>query len=283
METRPPTYSKLALTLGGVVFGLYYTCCLFYFEAFSCEAFVGPGLCDAAQWVPIYLPVAAILVLASVGLGRMLFGELRLGAAPRTAWFRRLVISFVFFAMTWSALAIYGVAIIVDMREMGHFLMQLVLFMLLIGLLPLQAALVILPKPKLPKSNLPEAEAPEPALPAPMDAPPAWLVVEASQGEAPFKVAIAELIAVEAADNYCKFHFLKDGQHKTKLLRMTMKEAEEALPSAPHFYRCHRSFLVNGGMVEEVLGNSQAYRLKLMHLEEAVPVSRAFDIEPLRK
>jgi DNA-binding LytR/AlgR family response regulator len=64
---------------------------------------------------------------------------------------------------------------------------------------------------------------------------------------------------------------------------MTMKEAEEALQNAPHFYRCHRSFLVNGGMVEEVLGNSQAYRLKLMYLEESVPVSRSFDIEPLRK
>ena len=111
---------------------------------------------------------------------------------------------------------------------------------------------------------------------------PVMFAVEASAGESQFKIPLADLLMVEAADNYCKFYYLKDGLPKTRLLRMKMKEAEEALQGAADFHRCHRSFLVNGSMVSEVLGNSQAYRLKMKHLEEQVPVSRTFDVGVLR-
>ncbi len=291
MQARKSTYSKHAPTIGGLLFGLYYTICLYYFETFSADVFLRGGEGGGGKELLLYLPVAVILTVAAVVLGRILFGELKQGAAPRPGWMRWAAIPLGFFVSTWSALAIYGAVMIHDTNATSEFLLRLLIFMLIAGLLPLQAALMIIPQPKARKRValeadedahvIAEADAETKKI-AGADAATFMLVIEASQGEPQFKIAASELVAVEAADNYCKFHHVKDGQRKTKVLRMTMKEAEEALQGAEHFYRCHRSFLVNGAMVEEVLGNSQAYRLKMRHLEEPVPVSRAFDVEPLR-
>jgi DNA-binding LytR/AlgR family response regulator len=119
-----------------------------------------------------------------------------------------------------------------------------------------------------------------PSDPAP---PQQFLRLEAGFGEPPLEIPIADLILLEAADNYCKFHYLKDQQRKVKVLRMQMKVAEASLSNAPGFYRCHRSYLVNGQMIETVLGAAQNYRLKVRHLDEPTPVSRSFDIESLRQ
>lgn len=291
MQARQSTYSKHAPTIGGLLFGLYYTICLYYFETFSADLFLKGAEGNGVSELLLYLPVAVILTAAAVVLGRMLFGELKQGVATRPAWMRWAAIPFGFFVSTWSALAIYGAVMIGDGNAIGEFLMRLLIFMLIAGLLPLQAALMIIPQPRARKRVALGADANAHVIAEPdaetqkiasVDATSFMLVIEASQGEPQFKIAARELVAVEAADNYCKFHYIKDGQRKTKVLRMTMKEAEDALQGSANFYRCHRSFLVNGGMVEDVLGNSQAYRLKMRHLEEPVPVSRAFDVEPLR-
>ena len=61
-----------------------------------------------------------------------------------------------------------------------------------------------------------------------------------------------------------------------RLLRATMKQAEEAVSACPFIIRCHRAFLVNIRMVVKVDGNSQGYKLNLEGCEEEVPVSRAY-------
>ena len=61
------------------------------------------------------------------------------------------------------------------------------------------------------------------------------------------KVLIADIYYVEADRNYCRI-FAKNGDY---LLVMTLKDIEEKLP-ATHFYRVHRSYLVNLSSVDEV-------------------------------
>lgn len=82
----------------------------------------------------------------------------------------------------------------------------------------------------------------------------------------------------EAEGNYVKLacYSVKDGKVVQKLLRITMKQAEETIAGCAYIIRCHRAFLVNVRRVVKVEGNSQGYRLRLEGCEEEVPVSRAY-------
>lgn len=92
------------------------------------------------------------------------------------------------------------------------------------------------------------------------------------------EVAVADFLYAEAEGNYVKvFYRLAEGKRvSTKLLRITMKQAEEAVASASSIIRCHRAFLVNIRKVVRVDGNSQGYKLSLEGGGEEVPVSRAY-------
>lgn len=82
----------------------------------------------------------------------------------------------------------------------------------------------------------------------------------------------------ESEGNYVRLHYLspKDNRPVSRLLRLTMKQAEAAVASAPFIVRCHRAFLVNLHQVTKMDGNSQGYRLRLGECAEEVPVSRAY-------
>lgn len=294
MNDRPQSTYNWKLVLGGAAFGLYYTFGLGYFELLERLLGTDPVTASVAHTLWTYLPVALLLVLLSVAVAPMLFGEGRFLGKVIAGWVRWIAVPAVAYLL--AVILVGGYAFLLargasPARETSADWGMLLVVMATVGILPLQLALILIPS----QASAPTAVAPpvaEDVAAAPAEAaspatPSIW-VVEASQGEPQFRVLVADLIAVEAADNYCKIHHLKDGLYKAKLLRMTLKEAEEALqkvivanaPASPiGFHRCHRSFLVNGALVEEVLGNSQAYRLRMRYLEEPVPVSRSFDVE----
>ncbi len=92
------------------------------------------------------------------------------------------------------------------------------------------------------------------------------------------EVASGDFLYAEAEGNYVKVCYRAgvDKQVVKKLLRATMKQAEEAVLGSLSVVRCHRAFLVNVEKVVRVDGNSQGYRLRLEGCEEDVPVSRAY-------
>lgn len=241
---------------GSLLFGAYSSFGLYYFETFG-EMGVGllfwmtAGLilgliCLACAWwlfgtlerkaLLQAMTGLAFLVLASIAVG--LLGKLWL-AAP----------------FDWS-----------QMQRIGFHL-------LLVGLLPSIAALLLVPhnpiQPHLPSATTEPEEIEHDS--------PSALEIMSSSGELALKLPAERLICVEAADNYCKFHYLSDGQRKNKIIRSSMKAMEEQLQDIPHFYRCHRSFIINAIFIEKLEGPSQAHRLVLKHLEDSVPVSRSFN------
>ena len=82
----------------------------------------------------------------------------------------------------------------------------------------------------------------------------------------------------EAEGNYIQIYSCTtDGGKPTRqLLRITLKEAEEAATACPSIIRCHRAFLVNLDKVVKVDGNQQGYRLHLEGCKNAIPVSRTY-------
>lgn len=92
------------------------------------------------------------------------------------------------------------------------------------------------------------------------------------------EVQAADFLYAEAEGNYIKVHYrsAQSGKIVQKMLRATMKQAEETIAACPEVIRCHRAFLVNVRRVVKVDGNSQGYRLRLEGSEEEIPVSRAY-------
>ncbi|MEG0647551.1 MAG: LytTR family DNA-binding domain-containing protein [Bacteroides sp.] len=85
-----------------------------------------------------------------------------------------------------------------------------------------------------------------------------------------------QLVCIEAEGNYIKVIYRKQDKMEQRLLRATMKQAEEAVEACSFVVKCHRAFLVNIHAVTKVSGNSQGYRLSLQGCTTEIPVSRAY-------
>ncbi len=103
-----------------------------------------------------------------------------------------------------------------------------------------------------------------------------WIITFQGGIKESLEVDAEDILYVEADGNYIKVAYRKEGKPVSKLLRATMKQAEEAIAACPFLVKCHRAFLVNIHAVVKVNGNSQGYRLILENCADEVPVSRAY-------
>lgn len=91
-----------------------------------------------------------------------------------------------------------------------------------------------------------------------------------------FQISIHDIFYIEAMQNYVSVCYLKNEKLQKELLRNTLKNLEVQLQSTV-LIRCHRSFIVNSDLIENVEGNAQGLRLSLKDMNEfKVPVSRKY-------
>jgi DNA-binding LytR/AlgR family response regulator len=76
------------------------------------------------------------------------------------------------------------------------------------------------------------------------------------------KVSWVDILYVESMQNYTKLHF----KEKSIVIHQTMKAIEESL-SAEHFFRIHKSFLINITHIEMISGRLYINKTEL-------PISR---------
>jgi tetratricopeptide (TPR) repeat protein len=85
-----------------------------------------------------------------------------------------------------------------------------------------------------------------------------------------------QIICFEANDNYTAIYFLKEGNLKKELYRITLKKIEAQLIDYKEFIRCHKSFIINISFLRKISGNAQKYKMHFLNLDFEVPVSRSF-------
>ncbi|MEM7575324.1 MAG: LytTR family transcriptional regulator DNA-binding domain-containing protein [Bacteroidota bacterium] len=91
-----------------------------------------------------------------------------------------------------------------------------------------------------------------------------------------FSIDANELLFVEAMQNYVTIYYQQEGQQEKEILRQTIGRLEELLADGV-IVRCHRSFLVNRSMIEQIEGNAQGLQLSLRGVAaRKVPVSRKY-------
>lgn len=85
-----------------------------------------------------------------------------------------------------------------------------------------------------------------------------------------------KLLYIEAMQNYVSVCHLNEGTIEKTIFRSTLKRMETQTTDSP-LIRCHRSFMVNANLIENVAGNAQGLRLTLKDLPDfEVPVSRKY-------
>lgn len=83
-----------------------------------------------------------------------------------------------------------------------------------------------------------------------------------------------EFIYATSEGNYVNFFLLRENKIKKSVIRNSINNIEEQLSCFPSFVRTHRAFIVNMNAILSLKGNSLGYRLKLLGIDEEIPVSR---------
>lgn len=76
------------------------------------------------------------------------------------------------------------------------------------------------------------------------------------------KILISDIHYIEADGDYCNIVCSSKLQVSIKYnVHKTLKIIQELLPS--NFFRCHRSFIINTDLVEEILGDGSNGRIRI--------------------
>jgi DNA-binding LytR/AlgR family response regulator len=82
------------------------------------------------------------------------------------------------------------------------------------------------------------------------------------------------LLFAKADGNYIELTKSNGNQITTEVKRISLTQFETQIKDYPHFFRCHRTYLVNMFKIEKVTGNSQGYLLSFNETNIKIPVSR---------
>ncbi len=97
-----------------------------------------------------------------------------------------------------------------------------------------------------------------------------------------FELISNDLLFARADGNYMELFVETNGTVHKLIKRISLKELEEQLRPVPYILKTHRAYLVNLRKVRGTKGNAQGYQLKLIGMEEYIPVSRSM-IEQFKK
>jgi len=90
------------------------------------------------------------------------------------------------------------------------------------------------------------------------------------------QLALAQLLFIKSADNYCELAIFSDNKVSNKLLRSSLTGILKQLPCHSTVHRCHRSYAVNLALVELSTGNAGGLQLLMKPIGITVPVSRSY-------
>lgn len=89
------------------------------------------------------------------------------------------------------------------------------------------------------------------------------------------KVNPRAILYICSNDNYVTIATVDGDSVSKTTIRGTLKSAEEELSRNTRFMRCHKCYIINLDYVEKVSGHSQNMKVKLLHADEFIPVSRS--------
>lgn len=90
-----------------------------------------------------------------------------------------------------------------------------------------------------------------------------------------FDIPTDQIWYIESLQNYVNIYFNSLDIIDKKTERATLKSCAEQLENTK-IIQCHRSYMVNTSKIENVTGNAQGLKLKLINIPNPIPVSRSY-------
>ena len=105
---------------------------------------------------------------------------------------------------------------------------------------------------------------------------PAQVNLVAENNKDSFRVALSDLLFIQAEENYVQI--CQQGEKPGRvLLRSSLTRIERQLrPYYPRLFRCHRTCVVNITQIVKVAGNAQGLKLTLRDTAATLPVARRY-------
>jgi DNA-binding LytR/AlgR family response regulator len=103
--------------------------------------------------------------------------------------------------------------------------------------------------------------------------------IESDNKSESIQVDVDKLMLIKSANNYIDVFWVKDDKINKKLIRNTLTKIELQLKHYPNFIRCHRTSLVNLSYIHKLIGGSQGHQIRLVGLDELIPVSRQYALK----
>jgi hypothetical protein len=88
------------------------------------------------------------------------------------------------------------------------------------------------------------------------------------------ELACNDLFCVKAEENYCTCYFNKDNHVSKTMIRLSLKQVEQAFSHSENIIRCHKSYIVNLDKVNDMTGNARGYFFTIDQLDFKIPGSR---------
>ncbi len=101
------------------------------------------------------------------------------------------------------------------------------------------------------------------------------LKIKDAEGGIALEISSEDFLYAEAQHNYVTISYSKENSLQQCKFRQVFKNLEIEICDKD-IIRCHRSFIINTGKIEEVSGNAQGLRLKLDTAADLIPVSRKY-------
>ena len=94
-------------------------------------------------------------------------------------------------------------------------------------------------------------------------------------GRLSFSTRFANVLYIEAADNYANIHYINDGKEDTFILHNSLKDLEREY-SSMGLLRCHRGYMVNVLNVKLMRKERSGLVLELASSAKTIPVSKSY-------
>ncbi len=94
-------------------------------------------------------------------------------------------------------------------------------------------------------------------------------------GRLAFSTRLANVLYIEAADNYANIHYLNDEKEDTFILHNSLKDLEKEY-SGVGLLRCHRGYMVNVVNVKLMRKERSGLVLELASSAKTIPVSKSY-------
>ena len=102
------------------------------------------------------------------------------------------------------------------------------------------------------------------------------VILKSDKTKEKIELLLSEIIYIEAKGNYSEIYYSKNETFKKILMLISLKALSKQLEKHETIVRCHKSFIVNLSRINNVIGNSQGYKLNFSEFDKKIPVSRIF-------